>query len=173
MITLAPNSSSSSRIRACAADSPTSTPPPGVVQYGACPGFVRSTSTSQPSSSTNNARAERRTTGHATLDVTELNDHAFEDARDLNHLVVERIRDPHGDLVSPRQFAAAILQIPGTGRVTLAYVTADDIRELTAVGAKRPLQDDHSETDQRRGRVRGGRTGRGSHPGPRHPHQPR
>jgi hypothetical protein len=61
--TSAPSSSPSSRYSAASADaSVCSTPPPGVVQYGAWPGFVRLISTSRPSSSIKIARAARRPT---------------------------------------------------------------------------------------------------------------
>lgn len=59
----APSSSASSRRKAASADaSVSSTPPPGAVQYGACPGFVRLINTSRPCSSIKIARAARRPT---------------------------------------------------------------------------------------------------------------
>lgn len=68
----APSSSASSRCSAASTDpSVSSTPPPGAVQYGGCPGFVRLISTSRPWSSIKIARAARRPTATVNCSATD------------------------------------------------------------------------------------------------------
>jgi hypothetical protein len=64
--------------------------------------------------------------------VPELNDHIFEDARQRNLELIERISTGNGTPVTPQQFAFAILQVLQTGLITLADVQGEDIRKLVA-----------------------------------------
>jgi hypothetical protein len=62
--------------------------------------------------------------------VGELDDHLFEDARAEHLVLVDRIHAETGAPVPPQQFAAALLEVLRTGRITLSDVSGGDIRRL-------------------------------------------
>src|SRR5262245_41718546 len=64
--------------------------------------------------------------------VHDLDDHPFEEAREHNRVLVERMWAASDAPVTPQQFASAILQVLRTGRIILADVKPEDIRKLTA-----------------------------------------
>jgi hypothetical protein len=67
---------------------------------------------------------------HVASRVPNLGDHLFEDARDHHRVLVERMRATSGAPVTPLQFAAALLQVLRSARITLADIKSDDIRTL-------------------------------------------
>lgn len=72
--------------------------------------------------------------------VPELNDNAFEDARSLGADLAERIREADGAPATPARYASALLQVLRTGRVPLADVRGDEVRELVPEAGKRAVK---------------------------------
>jgi immunity protein 26 of polymorphic toxin system len=64
--------------------------------------------------------------------VHDLDDHPFEEAREHNRVLVERMCAARDAPVTPQQFASAILQVLRTGRIILADVKPENIRKLSA-----------------------------------------
>ncbi|HVV22895.1 MAG TPA: hypothetical protein VHF06_25895 [Pseudonocardiaceae bacterium] len=70
--------------------------------------------------------------------VGDLDDALFVDTSDHTAALIDALRADQGSPVTPRQFAAAVLEVLRTGHLTFADVEADDIRDVTAnVPAKR------------------------------------
>lgn len=79
-----------------------------------------------------NLKGNKRYQSELPSRVPELNDHVFEEAAQRHLALVERVREADGAPVTPQRFVSAILEVLRTGRVSLADVSGDEIRKLTA-----------------------------------------
>lgn len=75
-----------------------------------------------------NLKGNKRYASDAPSRVGELNDHVFEEARELAAAVAENLPEP----MTPQQYADAVLEALHTGEIQLADVAGDQVRKLAA-----------------------------------------
>lgn len=84
-----------------------------------------------------NLKGNKRYSSAESSRVGELNDNVFEEARDYLLTLCRQLKAVTDKQVTPEWFAAAMLQVLNTDRVTLADVSGSDVRKLTAEAPKK------------------------------------